>query len=195
MGGATLQGPAHRCPPGRPGARGGPVPRGALLLRIDFNIDPLPFWEFLNAQDPDRVGIAEIRYVEGLYRMWDDLLANTPLRFIDNCASGGRRIDLEAPSLVQRRRRCFLRALAKSIDRKGYTTGSDSTKPTITTSDTMITMRMLFTELVVRYSRNLGDILRFRGHATRQVCVPQRLQPSESLASRPGWSFRLGQWL
>ena len=40
-------------------------------------------------------GLAEIRYVEGLYRMWDDLLATTPGLFIDNCASGGGRIDLE----------------------------------------------------------------------------------------------------
>ncbi|MBI3921981.1 MAG: NPCBM/NEW2 domain-containing protein [Armatimonadetes bacterium] len=67
-------------------------------LRIDFNIDPLPFWEFLNRQDPDRVGLGEIRYVEGLYRMWDDILAANPHLFIDNCASGGRRIDLETCS-------------------------------------------------------------------------------------------------
>jgi alpha-galactosidase len=44
------------------------------------------------------VGLAEIRYVEGLYRMWDDLLRANPGLFIDNCASGGRRIDLETMS-------------------------------------------------------------------------------------------------
>ncbi len=71
---------------------------GLACLRIDYNIDPLPFWEFLNHQAPDRVGIAEIRYVEGLYRMWDDLLEAYPHLFIDNCASGGRRIDLETCS-------------------------------------------------------------------------------------------------
>jgi len=67
-------------------------------LRIDYNIDPLPFWRFLDARDSNRVGLAEIRYVEGLYRMWDDLLRANPGLFIDNCASGGRRIDLETMS-------------------------------------------------------------------------------------------------
>ncbi|MBN2559589.1 MAG: NPCBM/NEW2 domain-containing protein [Phycisphaerae bacterium] len=71
---------------------------GLDCLRIDFNIDPLPFWEFLNQQAPERVGIAEIRYIEGLYRMWDDLRAAYPRLLIDNCASGGRRIDLETCS-------------------------------------------------------------------------------------------------
>ncbi len=64
-------------------------------LRIDFNIDPLPFWQFLNEKDAERVGLAETRYVEGLYQMWDDLRAAFPRLMIDNCASGGRRIDLE----------------------------------------------------------------------------------------------------
>jgi alpha-galactosidase len=68
---------------------------GIDCLRIDFNLDPLPHWQALNAKEPDRVGIAEIRYVEGLYRMWDDILAAFPDLFIDNCASGGRRIELE----------------------------------------------------------------------------------------------------
>jgi alpha-galactosidase len=41
------------------------------------------------------VGLAEIRYVEGLYRWWDDMRAAHPNIAIDNCASGGGRIDLE----------------------------------------------------------------------------------------------------
>jgi len=71
---------------------------GIDCLRIDFNINPLPFWRHLDQGDADRVGLAEIRYVEGLYRMWDDLLAAYPHLFIDNCASGGMRIDLETCS-------------------------------------------------------------------------------------------------
>ena len=67
-------------------------------LRIDFNIDPLGYWQFLDKQDPDRAGMAEIRYVEGLYRLWDDILAACPNLAIDNCASGGKRIDLETCS-------------------------------------------------------------------------------------------------
>jgi len=66
---------------------------GIDIYRNDFNIDPLDFWRKNDA--PDRQGITEIRYIEGLYRMWDDLLARRPGLLIDNCASGGRRIDLE----------------------------------------------------------------------------------------------------
>ena len=67
-------------------------------LRIDYNIDPLGYWQFLDKQDPDRVGMAEIRYIEGLYRLWDDLRTAYPQLAIDDCASGGRRIDLETMS-------------------------------------------------------------------------------------------------
>ena len=67
-------------------------------LRIDYNIDPLPYWRIMDAKDPDRVGMAEIRYIEGFYRLWDDILKANPGIFIDNCASGGRRIDLETCS-------------------------------------------------------------------------------------------------
>jgi alpha-galactosidase len=64
-------------------------------LRIDYNFDPLPFWQMRNSEQPDRVGMSEIRYVEGLYKMWDDIRAEYPQLVIDNCASGGMRIDLE----------------------------------------------------------------------------------------------------
>jgi alpha-galactosidase len=42
--------------------------------------------------------MTEIRYVEGHYEMWDELRAKHPGLLIDNCASGGRRIDLETIS-------------------------------------------------------------------------------------------------
>ena len=63
------------------------------VLRIDFNIDPLPYWRSNDA--PDRQGMNEIKYMMGLYQMWDEFIAKYPNIFIDNCASGGRRIDLE----------------------------------------------------------------------------------------------------
>ncbi len=63
------------------------------VYRNDFNIDPLSYWR--SADAPDRQGITEIRYVEGHYAMWDELRARHPGLWIDNCASGGRRIDLE----------------------------------------------------------------------------------------------------
>jgi len=40
-------------------------------------------------------GLTEIRYVEGHYALWDELRARHSGLWIDNCASGGRRIDLE----------------------------------------------------------------------------------------------------
>lgn len=67
---------------------------GIDWYRQDFNVDPARFW--LDA--PDRVGMAEIRYIEGLYAFWDDLRTAHPGLKIDNCASGGRRLDLETIS-------------------------------------------------------------------------------------------------
>ena len=69
---------------------------GIDYYRQDFNFDPLPYWE---AHDKtDRIGISEIKHVEGLYAFWDSLLIRFPNLLIDNCASGGRRIDLETTS-------------------------------------------------------------------------------------------------
>lgn len=61
--------------------------------RQDFNTDPDAFWKL--ADTPDRIGMSEIRHIEGLYQFWDDLRARHPDLLIDNCASGGRRLDLE----------------------------------------------------------------------------------------------------
>lgn len=66
---------------------------GIDIYRQDFNMDPLPYWRA--ADEAGRRGITEMRYVEGLYRMWDALTAEFPGLLIDNCSSGGRRIDFE----------------------------------------------------------------------------------------------------
>lgn len=69
---------------------------GVTVYRQDFNMDPAPYW---NATDtPDRVGINEIRHIEGLYAFWDALREKHPDLLIDNCSSGGRRIDIETLS-------------------------------------------------------------------------------------------------
>ncbi len=62
-------------------------------LRNDFNCDPLSTWKRL--ETPDRVGIPEIKYITGLYKFWDALREHKKGMFIDNCASGGRRLDFE----------------------------------------------------------------------------------------------------
>ncbi len=69
---------------------------GITMYRQDFNFDPIAYWEL--ADEKDREGITEIRHVEGLYRLWDDLRQRHPDLVIDNCASGGRRLDLETVS-------------------------------------------------------------------------------------------------
>ncbi|MFA6930191.1 MAG: alpha-galactosidase [Lentisphaeria bacterium] len=61
--------------------------------RQDFNVDPLPFWSATDA--PDRLGISEMKHIDGLYRFFDELRRYFPDIYIDNCASGGRRIDFE----------------------------------------------------------------------------------------------------
>ncbi len=62
-------------------------------MRWDFNISPLAYWR--HTDSPDRQGISEMKYIEGLYAMWDDLRARHPGLLIDNCAGGGRRLDIE----------------------------------------------------------------------------------------------------
>ena len=69
---------------------------GIDIYRQDFNFDPLNCWRANDA--PDRQGISEIHHMEGLYAFWDELLRRHPGLIIDNCASGGRRIDLETIS-------------------------------------------------------------------------------------------------
>jgi len=66
---------------------------GVDCYREDFNIDPSGHWE--KADEPGRKGWTEIRFVEGLYNFWDELLRRHPGLLIDNCASGGRRLELE----------------------------------------------------------------------------------------------------
>jgi alpha-galactosidase len=66
---------------------------GFRVYRQDFNMDPLGFW--LANDAPDRQGITEIKYITGLYAYWDHLASAWPDSLREECASGGRRIDLE----------------------------------------------------------------------------------------------------
>ncbi len=64
-----------------------------ICYRQDFNCEPLEVWR--NCDSKDRKGITEIKYINGLYKLWDKLLQRFPKLYIDNCASGGRRNDIE----------------------------------------------------------------------------------------------------
>lgn len=69
---------------------------GIDYYRQDFNMDPYPYWSAYDT--PGRIGMHEIKHIEGLYAFWDSLLVRFPELLIDNCSSGGRRIDLETTS-------------------------------------------------------------------------------------------------
>jgi len=67
--------------------------QGIDLYRHDFNMDPLALWRAHDA--PDRRGITEIGHVTGLLAYFDGLRRRRPGLLIDNCASGGRRNDVD----------------------------------------------------------------------------------------------------
>jgi alpha-galactosidase len=70
------------------------VSEGIDIYRQDFNMEPLPYWRAADAAD--RQGMTEMRHVGGLLAFWDELLRRHPNMLFDNCASGGRRNDLES---------------------------------------------------------------------------------------------------
>ena len=69
---------------------------GVTIYRQDFNFAPLEYWQNADRDFYDgRTGICENHYVTNLYRFLDYLTANIDGLIIDNCASGGKRLDLE----------------------------------------------------------------------------------------------------
>lgn len=69
---------------------------GVSLYRQDFNIAPVEFWETADKEYYDgRKGITENHYITNEYRYLDYLTENIDGLIIDNCAAGGRRLDLE----------------------------------------------------------------------------------------------------
>ncbi len=66
------------------------------IYRQDFNFSPDVYWEYADKNYyGGRKGITENRYVTNLYAYLDGLTENVDGLIIDNCASGGRRLDLE----------------------------------------------------------------------------------------------------
>ena len=62
---------------------------GISWLKLDYNIGPRRFWE-----KADPTGKIQFAYIEGLYTFFDELRRRNPDLVLENCASGGRRIDL-----------------------------------------------------------------------------------------------------
>ena len=68
---------------------------GATGYRQDFNNDPAPAWQENDAKYEGRTGMTENQYVQGYLALWDAIIDKYGM-FIDSCASGGGRNDLES---------------------------------------------------------------------------------------------------
>jgi alpha-galactosidase len=66
---------------------------GVDIYRQDFNEYPAYFWQ--TGEAADQLGLREVRYINGLYDLLDELIRQNPGLIIDSCASGGRRLDFE----------------------------------------------------------------------------------------------------
>ena len=66
---------------------------GIAVYRQDFNEYPAFFWH--TDEPPDQIGLREVRHINGLYDFLDELARRHPRLILDNCASGGRRLDFE----------------------------------------------------------------------------------------------------
>ncbi|MBQ9544555.1 MAG: alpha-galactosidase [Clostridia bacterium] len=114
------------------GVVGGAVERYSLsCYRQDFNTSLTEF--FFQNDEPDRRGITEIKHITGLYKFWDELLKRFPGLFIDNCASGGRRIDIE----TLRRSLIFFRS--------DYQCGFDAEPDVVQTHNTNVSALLPYT--------------------------------------------------
>ena len=69
---------------------------GITGYRQDFNCDPASGWNSKYKGQKDRDGMAENQYVQGYLKLWDDIIARYPGIYMDSCASGGGRNDLES---------------------------------------------------------------------------------------------------
>lgn len=72
------------------------IENGITIYRQDFNFAPLEYWQKADTELYDgRIGICENHYITNLYAFLDYLSENIDGLIIDNCASGGKRLDLE----------------------------------------------------------------------------------------------------
>lgn len=71
------------------------------MYREDNNCDAAQLWAFMDEKEgADRCGITESKFINGHYLMWDDIIRCTlsydGCGFVDSCASGGGRNDIES---------------------------------------------------------------------------------------------------
>ena len=69
---------------------------GISILRLDCALAPYDDWrEMDDVYFDGRAGFEENHYVTNLYRYYDTMISNIPGLYLDNCCSGGRRLDTE----------------------------------------------------------------------------------------------------
>jgi len=71
------------------------------MYREDNNLNSATLWKHLdNLEGENRLGITEAKFIAAHYKLWDDIIACTlsygGCGFVDSCASGGGRNDLES---------------------------------------------------------------------------------------------------
>lgn len=71
------------------------------VYREDYNRDPAYAWDILDKRDGvNRAGISECKAVDAHYKLWEEVIKCTAsyggCAFIDSCASGGGRNDLQS---------------------------------------------------------------------------------------------------
>lgn len=71
------------------------------MYREDNNRNPGELWHYLDElEGQDRSGITECKFIGAHYQMWDEIIACTTsyggCGFVDSCASGGGRNDIES---------------------------------------------------------------------------------------------------
>ena len=71
------------------------------MYREDNNSDQAALWQYLDdGEGENRRGVTECKFIDAHYRMWDEIIECTKsyggCAFVDSCASGGGRNDLES---------------------------------------------------------------------------------------------------
>ena len=71
------------------------------LYREDNNCNAAKLWKYLDKKEgKNRNGITELKFIDAHYKMWDEIIKCTMsyggCGFVDSCASGGGRNDLES---------------------------------------------------------------------------------------------------
>ena len=69
---------------------------GVTGYRQDFNTDPANGWASGDKKEENRTGMTENLYVQGYLALWDAIIERYPGIYMDSCASGGGRNDLES---------------------------------------------------------------------------------------------------